>query len=87
MRIGTRRKTLMEGSGMNLKVEFDHGGRSYTVESASIRMWNVHSIAQLNDKMTIETDLRTGEKIFVTWSQVGVIRLASPVDDKGFARE
>jgi hypothetical protein len=50
-------------------------------------MWNVHSIAQLNDKITIGTDRRTGDKIFVTWSQVGVIRLASPVDDNGFARE
>ena len=50
-------------------------------------MWNVHSIAQLNDKITIGTDRRTGDKIFVTWSQVGVIQLASPVDDNGFARE
>jgi hypothetical protein len=72
---------------VNLKVEFDHGGRSYAVESASIQVWNVYSIAQLNDQMTIETDLRSGDEIFVTWSQVGVIRLASPVDGDGYVRE
>ncbi len=48
-------------------------------------MWNVHIIAQLNSSMTIETDLRTGQQIYVTWSQVGIIRLMSPVNEKGFA--
>ncbi|MDX6422235.1 MAG: hypothetical protein QOG28_6855 [Trebonia sp.] len=48
-------------------------------------MWNVHIIAQLNNSMTIETDLRTGQEIYVTWSEVGVIRLVSPVNEKGFA--
>jgi len=44
-------------------------------------------LGQMNSKMTIETDLRTGEKIFITWSEVGVLRLISSVDEKGFARE
>ena len=68
-----------------LRIEFDHAGRTYTVESPSLNMWNVHVIAQLNNQMTIETDLRTGQKIYVTWSEVGVIRLVSPVNEKGFA--
>ena len=68
-----------------LQVEFDHAGRTYAVESASITMWNVHRLADMNNTMTLETDLRTGERIFVTWSEVGVVRLMSPVDDKGFA--
>ncbi len=74
---------------MALKVEFDYAGRTYTVESPSINMWNVHMLmlGQMNSKMTIETDLRTGEKIFITWSEVGVLRLISSVDEKGFARE
>ena len=67
-----------------LRVEFDYAGRTYTVESPSINMWNVHVIGQLNNQMTTETDLRTGEKIFVTWSEVGVIRLVSQVNEKGF---
>jgi hypothetical protein len=72
---------------MALRVEFDYAGRTYTVESRSINMWNVHMLAKMNDKMTIETDLRTKEKIFVTWSEVGVIRLVSAVDEKGFATD
>jgi hypothetical protein len=70
---------------MNLQVEFDHAGRTYTIESPSINLWNVHMLAQMNDKMTIETDLRTGSQIFVTWSEIGVIRLLSPLDEKGHA--
>jgi hypothetical protein len=70
---------------MNLQVEFDYEGRTYTVESPSVNLWNVHMLAQMNDKMTIETDLRTGGQIFVTWSEIGVIRLVSPVDDNGHA--
>lgn len=72
---------------MALRVEFDYAGRTYTVESPSINMWNVHMLGQMNNKMTVETDLRTGEKIFVTWSEVGVLRLMSSIDEKGFARD
>jgi hypothetical protein len=68
---------------MAIKVEFDHAGRTYAVESPSISIWNVHVVARLNNSMTIETDLMTNEKIFVTWSQVGVLRLLSSVDEKG----
>jgi len=69
-----------------LRIEFDYAGRTYTVESPSIQMWNVHMLARLNDKMTVETDVHTGRKVFVTWGQVGVIRLLSAVDEKGFAK-
>jgi hypothetical protein len=69
-----------------LRIEFDYAGRTYTVESPSIQMWNVYQLGGMNDKMTIETDVHTGRKIFVTWGQVGVIRLLSPVDEKGFAK-
>jgi hypothetical protein len=74
-----------KGDGMALKVEFDHEGRTYAVESPRINMWRAHIIAKMNDLMTIETDLRTGDKIFVTWSEVGVIRLISSIDENGFA--
>jgi hypothetical protein len=67
----------------DLRVEFDYAGRTYTVESPSINIWNVYILGEMNNSMTIETDLKTGEKIFVTWSQIGVIRLVSPVDSEG----
>jgi hypothetical protein len=71
---------------MALRVEFDHGGRTYTVDSPSFRIWNVHILAEMNNTMTIETDLRTGQRIFVTWSEVGVVRLLSDVDEKGMGK-
>src|SRR5688572_30887565 len=32
---------------MALRVEFDHGGRTYTVDSPSFRIWNVHILAEM----------------------------------------
>jgi hypothetical protein len=43
-------------------------------------MWNVHMLAELNTKMSLVTDLRSGQQLFVTWSQIGVVRLACAVD-------
>jgi hypothetical protein len=68
-----------------LQVEFDYAGRTYVVQSPSITMWSVYRLAELNTSMTLETDLRTGQKIFVTWSEVGVIRLLSSIDADGLA--
>jgi hypothetical protein len=68
---------------MPIRVQFDDAGRTYEIEPASVSIWNVHIIARLNGSLTVETDLKTGEKICVTWSQIGVIRLVSPVDEKG----
>lgn len=68
-----------------LRIEFDYAGRTYTVESPSLTMWNVHIVADLRNSMTLETDITTGERIFVAWNEIGVIRLVSQVDQKGFA--
>jgi hypothetical protein len=70
---------------MALKIEFDYAGRTYTVESPSIQRWNIHTIGLMHDRMSLETDVHTGRKIFVIWAQVGVIRLLSPIDEEGYA--
>lgn len=70
---------------MALKIEFDYAGRTYTVESPSIPVWNIHVIGRMHDRMSLETDVHTGRKIFVAWGQVGVIRLLSPIDEEGNA--
>jgi hypothetical protein len=69
----------------SLEVEFEQSGHTYRVASQSITMWNVHRLAEMNNTMTLETDLLTGERLFVTWGQLGVVRLVSKVNDKGFA--
>ena len=70
---------------MAVKIEFDYAGRTYTVESPSIPRWDIYAIGRMRDRMSLETDLHTGRKIFVAWGQVGVIRLLSPVDSEGNA--
>ncbi|HEV7655711.1 MAG TPA: hypothetical protein VGP36_13405 [Mycobacteriales bacterium] len=80
-----RRTTSGRAAMTPLKIEFEHHGRTYQVESQSITMWNVHRVAEMNGSMTLETDLLTGDRLFVTWGQVGVLRLLSKVNDKGFA--
>jgi hypothetical protein len=67
---------------MGLMVEFDRDGRTYTVES-SIVLWNVHIVNKLTDQVSLETDVRTGDKLFVNWGQIPVIRLITPVDSEG----
>jgi hypothetical protein len=77
----------MRETTMGVKIEFDLAGRTYQVESPSINIWNVHIIAGITDSLTMETDLKTGERICVAWGRVGVIRLLSSVDERGFATD
>ena len=78
-----RRQTVVEPDSQWLVVEFDWGGHTYLVELAGYNVWNAHILARLNDQLMVVTDLRSGQQLFVTWSQVGVMRLACAVDDKG----
>ncbi len=64
-----------------VRVEFDYGGRTYTLEP--VHKWNIHIVNLLRDKVTFETDVRTGEKLFVVWNDIPVIRLVSQVDGEG----
>jgi hypothetical protein len=58
-------------------VEFDLHGRTYRVELAGYRSDNVHSINLIRDSVTLSVDMVTGDKLFVDWSQIPIMRLIS----------
>ena len=69
---------------MGVKVEFDYEGRTYEVEGALYK-WNIYAVSNLRDKISFETDLKTGRQICVSWADVSVLRLSSQVDAEGLA--
>jgi hypothetical protein len=58
-------------------VEFDQSGRTYRVDLPLYQSENIHSLNLIRDKVTISTDTKTGEKIFIDWSQISVLRIIS----------
>ncbi|GKV74452.1 hypothetical protein [Pseudarthrobacter sp. NCCP-2145] len=57
-----------------MKVEFDHGGRTFLVEKL-IPEWDIYVInAVIGGKISLEKDLHSGDEIYVNWDQVGVLR-------------
>jgi hypothetical protein len=57
-------------------VEFEQGGRTYQIET-SYDSNNIHSLNLLRDKVTISTDRLTGEKVFVAWEKISIMRIIS----------
>ena len=58
-------------------VEFDQQGRTYRIDLPSYDSSNIHSINLIRDKVTLSTDTLTGEKLFVDWSAIAVMRIVS----------
>jgi hypothetical protein len=58
-------------------VEFDLHGRTYRVELVGQISNNVHSMNLIRDKVTLSVDMVTGDKLFVDWSQIPIMRLIS----------
>ena len=48
--------------------------RTYRVEG-HVYEWNVHALNSKREKVGICTDELTGDEIFVTWSEIAVVRL------------
>jgi hypothetical protein len=59
---------------MTVQVEFEHGGRTYRVEPG-VYKWDVYALNALREKVSLNTDINTGEQIFVAWSEIAVLRL------------
>ena len=59
---------------MGVLVEFEIGGRTYRVEP-SLYKWNIYAISNLRENIVLTTDLISGDKIFVDWSSIPVMRL------------
>jgi hypothetical protein len=56
-------------------VEFDYYERTYRVELPQYDSNNIHSINLIRDQVTLSKDVLTGQKIFVDWSQIAIMRV------------
>jgi hypothetical protein len=70
--------------GIRKEIEFEASGRSYRIVTNLNNTYDIHGFNSLTTSVSIHTDLNTGEKIFVNWSNVAVMRFkdaSSDVDD------
>jgi hypothetical protein len=69
-------RRVIEGfmMGIRKQIEFEVGGRTYRVEHSLDNTYDVHGFNSLAKKVSIETDLDTEEKLFVSWGQIPVLR-------------
>ena len=58
-------------------VEFDYQGRTYQVDLPRYDSNNIHSINLVRENITLSTDVLTGDKIFVVWSDISILRIIS----------
>jgi hypothetical protein len=59
----------------DVEFEFDWQGRTYRVAHSLSKQYTIHSIGNLREKIVIATDTITGDKIFVDWSSIAVLRI------------
>jgi len=69
--------------GIRKQIEFEVGGRTYRVEHSLDNTYDIHGFNSLTNQVSIETDLKTGEKLFVSWSQIPVLRYIDLPDGDG----
>jgi hypothetical protein len=67
--------------GIRKQIEFEQGERSYRIVTSLDNTYDIHGFNSLMQKVSIHTDLNTGEKVFVNWSNVGVLRFVDAPDD------
>ena len=68
--------------GLRKEIEFDVSGRSYRIVTSLDNTYDIHGFNSLSGKVTINTDLNTGEQIFVNWSNVPVLRFKDAPDSE-----
>ncbi|MEV6632145.1 hypothetical protein AB0M54_15480 [Actinoplanes sp. NPDC051470] len=61
-------------------VEFEVGPRTYRVKLRLGNSYDVHGFNALMQQVGIYDDLITGEKLFVNWSNISVIRFRDATD-------
>lgn len=60
--------------GLSKEIEFEVGERTYRIITSLDNTYDIHGFNSLTQKVSIHEDLLTGEKIFVNWSNVPVLR-------------
>jgi hypothetical protein len=67
--------------GSKKQVEFDIGNRTYCIVTSLDNSYDIHGFNSMNKKVSIHTDLNTGERIFVAWSNIPVLRFKDAPDN------
>jgi aspartyl aminopeptidase len=66
--------------GLKKEIEFDASNRTYRIVTSLNNTYDIHGFNALNKQVSIHTDLNTGEKVFVTWSNIAVLRFKDAPD-------
>jgi hypothetical protein len=67
--------------GIKKEIEFEVGDRTYRIIKSLSNTYDIHGFNALNGQVSIQTDVLTGEKLFVTWSQIPLLRFKDAPDD------
>ena len=67
--------------GIRKQIEFEISDRTYRVRTNLDNTYDIHGFNSLSNKVSIETDLNTGEKLFISWGQIPVLRFIDAPDD------
>jgi hypothetical protein len=67
--------------GTKKQIEFEIGNRAYCVRTSLDNTYDIHGFNSLAKKVSIETDLKSGEKLFISWGQIPVLRFIDAPDD------
>jgi hypothetical protein len=63
------------------QIEFEIGQRTYRVITSLRNVYDVHGFNSLREDVGIYKDLISGEKLFVTWSLIPVLRYIDIAED------
>jgi hypothetical protein len=66
--------------GLRKQIEFEIDQRTYRVETRLDNTYDIHGFNSLHQKVSIETDLLSGEQLFVSWGLIPVLRFKDAPD-------
>ena len=64
------------------QIEFEIGERTYRIRTRLDNAYDIHGFNSLREDVAIYTDLNSGDKIFVTWSLIPVIRFSDAPEEE-----
>lgn len=60
--------------GTRKEIEFAVGNREFRIITSLDNTYDIHGFNSLTQKVTIHDDLNSGDRIFVNWSNIPVLR-------------
>jgi hypothetical protein len=67
--------------GTRKQIEFEVGNRTYRVRTRLDNTYDIHGFNALTKQVSIHTDLISGEKVFVNWSNIPALRFVDAPED------